>query len=129
MLKDQLFKTSGLKFDNWLFGPEKFSELSKNFRETSLWTCQIKLLWSAVTVPRSCRRHLRLMNLLRMLRPRSGRRELNRKWACLPKCCPGDHFYQCVYSFFRYQFSEQKKGLNANYNIVSKVTQFQISSF
>ena len=22
MLKDQLFKTSGLHFDNWLFGPE-----------------------------------------------------------------------------------------------------------
>ena len=26
-LKDQLFKTSGLQFDNWLFGPEKFSGL------------------------------------------------------------------------------------------------------
>ena len=24
MFKDQLFKTSGLQFDNWLFGPEKF---------------------------------------------------------------------------------------------------------
>ena len=26
MLKDQLFKTSGLQFDNWLLGPEKFSK-------------------------------------------------------------------------------------------------------
>ena len=25
MLKDQLFKTSGLRYDNWHFGPEKFS--------------------------------------------------------------------------------------------------------
>ena len=30
MLKDQLFKTSGLLFENWLFGPEKFSGLSRN---------------------------------------------------------------------------------------------------
>ena len=30
MLKDQLFKTSGLQFDNWLFGPEQFSGLSRN---------------------------------------------------------------------------------------------------
>ena len=25
MLKDQLLKTSGLQFDKWVFGPEKFS--------------------------------------------------------------------------------------------------------
>ena len=30
MLKGQLFKTSGFKFNNWLFGPEKFSALSRN---------------------------------------------------------------------------------------------------
>ena len=30
VLKDQLFKTSGLQFGNWLFGPERFSEPSKN---------------------------------------------------------------------------------------------------
>ena len=30
MLKDHLFKTSRLKFDNCLFGPEKFSGLSRN---------------------------------------------------------------------------------------------------
>ena len=30
MLKDQRLKTSGLLFDNWLFGPEKFSGLSRN---------------------------------------------------------------------------------------------------
>ena len=30
MLKDQLFKKSGLKFDNLLFGPEKLSGLSRN---------------------------------------------------------------------------------------------------
>ena len=30
MSKDQLFKTSGLQFDNWLFGPGKFSGLSRN---------------------------------------------------------------------------------------------------
>ena len=30
MLKDQLFETSGLQFDNWLFGSEKFSGLSRN---------------------------------------------------------------------------------------------------
>ena len=30
LLKDQLFKTGGLHFDNWLFGPEKFQELSRN---------------------------------------------------------------------------------------------------
>ena len=30
MLKDQLFKTSRLKFDNWLFWPEKFSGLYRN---------------------------------------------------------------------------------------------------
>ena len=30
VLKDQLFKTSGLQFVNWLFGPERFSEPSKN---------------------------------------------------------------------------------------------------
>ena len=29
-LKDQLFKTSGLQFDNWLFRPEKFSGLFRN---------------------------------------------------------------------------------------------------
>ena len=29
MLKGQLLKTSGLQFDKWLFGPEKFSGLSK----------------------------------------------------------------------------------------------------
>ena len=33
MLKDQLFKTSGLQFDNWLSGPEKF----RDFRETGPW--------------------------------------------------------------------------------------------
>ena len=26
--KGQVFKTTGLQFDNWLFGPEKFSGLS-----------------------------------------------------------------------------------------------------
>ena len=30
MLKDQLFKTNELQLYNWLFGPEKFSELSRN---------------------------------------------------------------------------------------------------
>jgi len=30
MLKDQLFKSSGLQFDNWLYGPEKLSGLSIN---------------------------------------------------------------------------------------------------
>ena len=30
MLKDHLFKTSGLQFDNWLFGPKS----SQEFRET-----------------------------------------------------------------------------------------------
>ena len=30
MLKDQLFKISGLQFDNWLFGPEKLSGHSRN---------------------------------------------------------------------------------------------------
>ena len=30
MLRDQLFKTSGLQFENWIFGPEKFSGLSRN---------------------------------------------------------------------------------------------------
>ena len=28
--KGQVFKTTGLQFDNWLFGPEKFSGLSRN---------------------------------------------------------------------------------------------------
>ena len=30
MLEGHLFETSGLQFDTWLFGPEKF----RNFRET-----------------------------------------------------------------------------------------------
>jgi len=30
MLKDQFFKTSGLHFDKWLFGSEKFSGVSRN---------------------------------------------------------------------------------------------------
>ena len=30
MLKDQLLKASRLKFDNWLFGPEKLSGLYRN---------------------------------------------------------------------------------------------------
>ena len=30
MLKDQLLKISRLQFDDWLFGPEKFSGLSRN---------------------------------------------------------------------------------------------------
>ena len=30
MIKDQLFKTRRLQFDKWLFGPEKFSGLSRN---------------------------------------------------------------------------------------------------
>ena len=29
MFKDQLFKVSGLQFDNWLFGPKKFSGFEK----------------------------------------------------------------------------------------------------
>ena len=33
MMKDQLFKTSRLQFDNWLLGPETVSE----FRETGPW--------------------------------------------------------------------------------------------
>ena len=33
MMKDQVFKTSRLLFDNWLLGPEKFLE----FRETGPW--------------------------------------------------------------------------------------------
>ena len=35
MLKDQLSKTSRLKFDDWLFEPEK---CSRNFQETGLST-------------------------------------------------------------------------------------------
>ena len=35
MLKDQLFKTSGLQFDNWLFGSEKFSGHSTNRPQAS----------------------------------------------------------------------------------------------
>ena len=31
MLRDQLLKTSGLQVDNWFFGPEKFSGLSRNW--------------------------------------------------------------------------------------------------
>ena len=38
LLKDQLFKTGGLRFDNWLYGPEKFLELSRN-RETGPRPC------------------------------------------------------------------------------------------
>ena len=38
LLIDQLFKTGGLHFDNWLFGPEKFLELSRN-RETGPRPC------------------------------------------------------------------------------------------
>ena len=30
ILKGQPFKTSRLQFDNWLFGPNKFSGLSRN---------------------------------------------------------------------------------------------------
>ena len=30
MLEGQLFKTSGLHFGNWFFGPEKLSGLSRN---------------------------------------------------------------------------------------------------
>ena len=30
MLKDRLSKTSGWQFHKWLFGPEKFSGLSRN---------------------------------------------------------------------------------------------------
>ena len=30
VLKDQLFETSGLQFDNWRFRPEKFSRLLRN---------------------------------------------------------------------------------------------------
>ena len=30
ILKDQLFRISGSDFYEWLFGPEKFSELSRN---------------------------------------------------------------------------------------------------
>ena len=42
-LKDQLFKTSGLQFDNWLFGPEKFSGPSRN----RPLDCQLWVLFSA----------------------------------------------------------------------------------
>ena len=38
LLKDQLFKTGGLHFDNWLFGPEKFLEPSR-IRETGPRPC------------------------------------------------------------------------------------------
>ena len=31
VLRDQLLKTSGLQVDNWFFGPEKFSGLSRNW--------------------------------------------------------------------------------------------------
>ena len=30
MFKDHFFKTSGLQFDNWVSGSEKFSGLSRN---------------------------------------------------------------------------------------------------
>ena len=36
MWKDQIFKTTGFQFDNWLFGPDKFSRLSRNRLLTSL---------------------------------------------------------------------------------------------
>ena len=36
MLKDHLFKTSGFQFNNWLFGPEKFSGLSRNRPQASI---------------------------------------------------------------------------------------------
>ena len=36
MLKDQLFKTSRLKFDNWLFGPRVLGSLDKPLRSIAL---------------------------------------------------------------------------------------------
>ena len=35
MLKDRLSKTSGWQFHKWLFGPEKFSGLSRNGPQAS----------------------------------------------------------------------------------------------
>ena len=37
MLKDQLFKTSGLQFDYLLFGPEKLSGLSEKQTPVPSW--------------------------------------------------------------------------------------------
>ena len=39
MLKDQLFKTSGLQFDNWLFGPE----IEKQALGNALDKCKLDL--------------------------------------------------------------------------------------
>ena len=36
MLKDQLFKTSRLKFDNWLFGPRILGSLDRPLRSIAL---------------------------------------------------------------------------------------------
>ena len=36
MLKDQLFKTSRLKFDNWLFGPRVLGSLDRPLRSIAL---------------------------------------------------------------------------------------------
>ena len=36
MLKDPLFKTRGLQFDNWLFGPEKITGRSRNRPQSAI---------------------------------------------------------------------------------------------
>ena len=41
MLKDRLFKTSRLKFDNWLLGPEKFPGIPRN---TPRWDTRVSCL-------------------------------------------------------------------------------------
>ena len=45
MWKDQLYRTSGLEFYGWLFGPEKFSGLSRNGPLVSIAFCAW-LIWS-----------------------------------------------------------------------------------
>ena len=41
MLKDLLFKTSRWQFDDWLFGPKKFSGLSRNKPQDFLKACVV----------------------------------------------------------------------------------------
>ena len=63
-LKDQLFKTSGLQFYNWHFGPEKFSGLSINRPQVTNKGPYLQILeWYSASYFTRLRPHMQQLSL------------------------------------------------------------------
>ena len=70
MLKDQLFKTSGLKFDNLLFGPEKpFVKLRPAYSVKLVLSYVLKGMKIKITAKFRALRRLRFEDTKRIMSP------------------------------------------------------------